>query len=183
MAKANRRTYIALLRGINVGGRNRLPMATLRSLCERLGFSQVRTYIQSGNVLFEASGKSSRLAQQLTVALQDDLQLELPVVVLEPQELATAVAENPWPELPLETISVCFLSKPASEKQIAAIPEINSGSDEWHCQGRFIYLSCPNGFAGTKLTNVFFEKHLEVQSTTRNWRTVTKLIELSEKQR
>ncbi|MEM7474210.1 MAG: DUF1697 domain-containing protein [Planctomycetota bacterium] len=182
MTSLKKDAKIALLRGINVGGHNRLAMSDLRDLCEQIGFGKVRTYIQSGNILLNSDVSDSKLAEQLREELDRQLKLDVPVVVVAARELQKAVQQNPWPDRESEALHMAVLSAKPKSKLIQALrdsPKLNLQGEAWECVGRFIFLDCPKGVAKSKLTNPLFEKHLEVTSTARNWKTIHKLLELS----
>ncbi|MEM7479453.1 MAG: DUF1697 domain-containing protein [Planctomycetota bacterium] len=177
----NKATRIALLRGINVGGKNILPMARLREMAISLGYKSVQTYIQSGNLFFESSRSATKLASELALAIESEFNFSVPTIVLTGPKLTDAVEKNPWPNVAIKALHLGVLSQKPTQKQISAIPNIDSGDDQWHCDGRFVYFYCPNGLARTKLTNTFFERHLSCKMTVRNWKTTQKLIELISK--
>ncbi|CAG0959582.1 hypothetical protein PLCT2_00676 [Planctomycetaceae bacterium] len=175
MAKS---TYIALLRGINVGGKNLLPMKALAALCEEAGCEDVRTYIQSGNVVLRAEAKlAASLPGKLGTAIKRGFGFEPPIVLRSVEELARVAAGNPFINHEAETLHVAFLSH-APDKETARSLEPKP-PDEFVLSGREIYLRCPNGYGKTKLTNAWFDARLKTTSTVRNWKTVLKLLELA----
>lgn len=171
--------YIALLRGVNVGGKNRVPMEDLRGLVIEAGGEEPRTYIQSGNVVFEASAAAAkRLAGELETLLSDRLGVKSPVVLRSAAELAVVADAVPFTGTRADPASlhVMFLAaKPAKPKAAALNPDRSPG-DAFALVGREVYLHLPNGAARTKLTNAYFDSTLGTVSTVRNWRTVQKLI-------
>jgi uncharacterized protein (DUF1697 family) len=174
-------TYIALLRGVNVGG-NMLKMARLRELCADLGLRNARTYVQSGNVVFEAMGTTARLAEALERKLAGETRLPISVIVKSSAEMARVIAANPFLEergIDLAKLHVTFLQKPPAKSALASLATLQAGADRFHSLGRQIYLHCPNGYGQTKLTNGAFEKLLAIRATTRNWNTVTTLREMA----
>ncbi len=183
MATQNDTTYIALLRGINVGGKNKLPMKQLAKLCEDIGCDNVRTYIQSGNVLLRAPARlADAFADQLTDRIQASLNLSVPVVVRSARELRNVVAGNPFIKAGADesALHVVFLADKPPKQQVAALDPNRSPGDEFIVKGREIYLRLPNGAGNSKLTNAYFDSKLGAVSTARNWRTVLKLLELAE---
>ncbi len=173
--------YIALLRGINVGG-NLLKMERLRSLCAELGLQNARTYLQSGNVVFEARDTASHWASALEKKLAGESRLPVTVIVRTAPEIASVIAANPFVEekgIDLSRLYVTFLQQPASKSALASLQAIPASGDRFQPVGREIYLHCPGGYAETKLSNTAIEKALSLRATTRNWNTVTKLRELS----
>jgi uncharacterized protein (DUF1697 family) len=169
---------IALLRGINVGGRNKLPMADLRELFEEAGCSDVRSYIQSGNVICGASAAlRQRLPSRISGAIAERFGYDVPVVVRTGAELAAVASEHPLrgPRTDDKTLHVAFLAHAPSAKQRAALDPERSPPDRFELRGRELYLCCPNGIARTKLTNAYLDRTLGTVSTVRNWNTVQKL--------
>lgn len=170
--------YIALLRGINVSGKNKLPMADLRALCEELGWQQVESYIQSGNLKFELEGAATAAATTLSQAIQEKFGYEVPVLV-QSQAYFQAALQNPFleenPDLDIKSLHVTFLeAAPAPEKRQALAAKDHKG-DQWKIVEDRVYLHCPNGYGRTKLTNSYLEKTLGQTATTRNWKTLNKL--------
>ena len=173
--------HVALLRGVNVGGNNKLPMKDLARLVEEAGTREVRTYIQSGNVLFRAPAARARtLEAELAAAIARRHGLRVPVVIRSAEELAAAVARNPFlPGAPPEELHLVFLAAAPTKAAIAPLEPDRSPPDELRVVGKEVYLRCPNGLARTKLTNAWLDARLRTVSTARNWRTVTKLVELA----
>jgi uncharacterized protein (DUF1697 family) len=172
--------HIALLRGINVG-RNVLKMERLRALCAELG-ATVRTYVQSGNVVFAAKGPASRWSKALEQKLVGEARLAVSVMVRTAAEMATVVANNPFvgePGIDPARLAVAFLDKAPAARAFAAIETIDAGPDRYIWVGKEIHLYLPNGFARTKLTNNTFERLLSVRATSRNWSTVNALCRMA----
>ena len=173
-------TYAALLRGVNVGGRNQVPMASLRRSVEALGFDEVTTHLQSGNVVFRgASQPESRLAATLETAIRRTFGLDVTVLVRTREQLARMERANPFLARRRDpaTLHVTFLAGRPSAASTRALPTSN-GPDELAVHGREVYLWCPNGYGRTKLTNTWIEQRLSTRATTRNWRTVVAVTEL-----
>ncbi len=174
--------HVALLRGINVGGKNKLPMKDLAALVSEAGGRDVRTYIQSGNVVFRASAaQARRLPDAVSGAIADRLGFRPPVVLRSASELAAIARDNPFLASghDAEFLHVVFLAERPSEGRTAALDRRRSPPDELVLRGREIYLRCPNGIARSKLTNDYFDRTLATVSTLRNWRTVLALGELA----
>jgi uncharacterized protein (DUF1697 family) len=177
-------THIVLLRGINVGGKNKLPMKSLVTIFEALGCRNVRTYIQSGNVIFEADDTlAATLPEGVRAAIEEEFGYSIPVVQRTARELAEAVRQNPWVDddeaIDPKALHVAFLAEEPSEEAIAGLDPERSPGDEYRVLGREIYLKCPKGLARTKLTNAYFDSRLGTVSTVRNWKTTNKLLELA----
>jgi uncharacterized protein (DUF1697 family) len=173
-------SLVALLRGVNVGGKRSLPMAALREVCEEIGWTGVRTWIQSGNVVFRApSAPTATLEQALQDALMARCSLDVPVVVRTAEELAQAVANNPFlPETDPELLHVGFLQGWPTAAAVASLDPERSPPDEFAVVGRELYLKLPNGMARTKLTSAWLDRRLGTVVTARNWRSVLALAEL-----
>jgi uncharacterized protein (DUF1697 family) len=175
---------VALLRGINVGGKNALPMRELVGLFEEAGCSNVRTYIQSGNVLFTASARAlEALAAGLEKKIFERYRLKVPLVLRSAKELVEIAREHPFGarDLGPKALHVMFLADRPTAGAIASLDPARSLPDEFRVVGREIYLCCPSGMARTKLTNDYFDRRLATTSTVRNWRTVLALVELAGK--
>jgi uncharacterized protein (DUF1697 family) len=175
-------SYVALLRGINVGGRNLLPMKQLAGLFAEAGCADVRTYIQSGNVVFKASqAKAGRLPGLVAKGIEDRFGYRAPVLLRSVEELAETVRNNPFLQTgaPENWLYVMFLASQPDDGRVAALDPDRSPPDVYCVRGREIYLQCPNGVGPSKLTNAWFDSRLATVSTGRNWRTVLKLFELA----
>jgi uncharacterized protein (DUF1697 family) len=173
--------YLALLRGINVGGKNKILMKDLSAMFVEAGCKNVRTFIQSGNVLFDASAKlSARVPGLIAGHIADSLGFQTPVVVRSMAALEDAVANNPFLKLGAaeDSLHVMFLAANPDPSKVLTLDPNRSPGDEYILRGGEIYLRLPNGVADSKLTNAYFDSKLSTTSTGRNWRTVTKLLEL-----
>lgn len=170
---------IALLRGVNVGG-NILKMDRLRELCAALGAKNARTYVQSGNIVFEAAGSPSSWEAKLEKKLAGESRLPVSVMVRSAAEISTVLAGNPFmKEKTIDTarLAVTFLQQVPAKPALAALATLKIGSERYHHAGKEIYLHCPDGFGNAKL--YLLDKVLKQKTTTRNWNTVTKLCEMS----
>lgn len=170
-------TCVALLRGINLGARNRVAMADLRALVEALGGEDVRTYVQSGNVVFRSGRKPAELERAIEKAISSGLGLDVTVIVRTAGRLAKLVERSPYGAA--EGQHVTFLAEKPDARRARELAETSFDPDEFRVSGREVYLHLPKGYGGSKLSNAFFEKQLGVRATTRNWRTVTALAELA----
>ena len=178
----SRSTYVALLRGINVGGRNRLPMDELARLFEDAGCACVRTYIQSGNVVFVASPSVSLGAREtVAAAVSGRVGTDIPIVLRSVDELAQAVEANPFPGESQGTriLHVGFLADRPSSDRVSSLDPDRSPPDEFVVRGREIYMRLPNGMARTRLTTGYMERMLATRVTFRNWRTVLNLRQMA----
>jgi uncharacterized protein (DUF1697 family) len=177
--------HVALLRGINVGGKHRVPMADLRALFEENGCRDVETFIQSGNVVFAATESAlPKLARTLPMAMEKKFGFPIPLVLRTAKELAAVTKTNPYlaksgPES--NALHVVFLRDLPEKAAIAAMDPNRSPGDEFTILGRDVFVNCPKGVGQTKLTNAWFDSKLKTISTGRNWRTVLALLELSQR--
>jgi uncharacterized protein (DUF1697 family) len=176
--------YVALLRGVNVGGKNRLPMKGLAAMFAEAGCTDVVTYIQSGNVVFRATEAcAARLPAAISKAVADRLGFRAPVVMRTAGELRAVARGNPFlrggTSAEAESLQVMFLANRPSSAGVAALDPERSPPDEFQVKGREIYLRCPNGVGRSRLTNEYFDSKLATTSTMRNWRTVLKLVEMT----
>lgn len=174
-------SYVALLRGVNVGGQRRLAMDELRDLFVSEGAQAVETYLQSGNVIFRCGAAPIRLVANLERKIGSKFGVGVSIIVRTPAELSKVLAQNPFVRSGADTghLHVTFLSKTPVRNRVSQLERVATGADRFAVAGRQVYLYCPNGYGRTKLSNAFFERHLELDATTRNWRTVTKLAELA----
>ena len=168
--------YIVLLRGINVSGKNKLPMAELRELLNELQFQNVQTYIQSGNIILESNKSKLEICQIIKDGIFSKFGYDVPVIVRTISELEKAIANNPYPTENHKIVSFTFLSEETMETSIS----VNITNDDvYTITNDVVYMYCPDGFGSTKLTNNLFEKKLKVTATSRNYRTTMKLLELA----
>ncbi len=175
------RTYIALLRAVNVGGVASLPTKDLLRLLEKLGLADVRTYIQSGNAVFRADrNKAARLPAKMRAAIGRKLGFAPEVILLRREDLESAVAANPYPEADAAPASLhlTFLASAPKSPDLAALEKIRKPNERFALKGRVFYLHAPDGAGKSKLV-ARIERALGVAGTTRNWRTVRKLVELA----
>ena len=173
-----RSTFVALLRGINVGGRTLIRMADLRALFESLGFADVETYIQSGNVVFESSGEdATTVAGRIEDAIEREHGLRPTVVLRTPGELARIAKANPLlaAGAPESKLHVVFLDRGPAKGAAARLDPERSPGDELVLKGRELFLHLPNGAGRSKLTLDYLERTLGVRGTQRSWKTVLEL--------
>jgi uncharacterized protein (DUF1697 family) len=178
------KTYIAILRGINVSGQKMIKMAELKKMFEDLPFENVRTYIQSGNIIFNAKSQEDQALEKLIHnAIMKTFSFTVPVIILEEKELENVQQHNPFLTGRSEEITklhVTFLDTTPNQELVEKLKEkAQFLPDEWIINKNVIYLFCPNGYGKTKLNNSFFESKLKVTATTRNWETVNELVSMS----
>lgn len=174
--------WIGLLRGINVGGANRLPMAELRDELERLGLASVRTYIQSGNVVFDSpdDDTAEAIAGRIETAIEGRNGFRPRVLVLSAMRFREAMEANPFPEGEAEpkTLHLFFLAGPPDEVDLPALRAAASPTERFRLEDRVFYLHAPDGIGRSKLA-ARAEALLGVPATARNWRTVTRVWDLA----
>ncbi|WP_164914122.1 DUF1697 domain-containing protein [Aquimarina sediminis] len=181
------KTYIALLRGINVSGQKVIKMADLKDKLQNIGLTSVTTYIQSGNIIFKYNNDSTKTVSQLIKKeILKQYGFEVPVLVLTPEILVSIYKNNPFAKR-LETEELeekkMFFTLLSDAPDMAAIKELSSDlykPEEFIITNRVVYFYAANGYARTKLTTNFFEKKLHSIATTRNLKTMIKLLELSD---
>jgi uncharacterized protein (DUF1697 family) len=175
-------TFVALLRGINVGGKNKVAMAELKSELSALGHEDVVTYIQSGNVVFRSSGRDARkVAAGIERRIAATFGIDVTVLLRTPAELERIADGNPFleSESDLSKLHVVFLDRVPAADAVATLDPDRSPPDELSVGQREIYLRLPNGAGRSKLTIDYFERRLGVPATARNWKTLTKLLALT----
>jgi uncharacterized protein (DUF1697 family) len=173
-------TFVSMLRGVNVGGRRRLKMSGLAETFTSLGFENVRTYVQSGNVVFSTNlADESSLAKRVEKELKSRLGLDVVVIIRTSNELAGIVGRNPFAGKEQSKLHVTFLYTKPARVPIEKMEGVRGEDEEFAVSGREVFLFLPNGYGRTKLSNNFFEKALNVPATTRNWNTVTTLLEMA----
>jgi uncharacterized protein (DUF1697 family) len=177
-----REVHIALLRGINVGGKNMLPMRHLTEIFVAAGCGDVETYIQSGNVVFKAPlALAKKVPAVVERAVLGRFGFRVPVVMRTADELRGVARKNPFiaAGADVETLAVAFLADAPPAARVAALDPNRSPRDEFAVRGRDVYLRLPDGAARSKLTNAYFDSTLGTVSTARNWRTVLALLDRS----
>jgi uncharacterized protein (DUF1697 family) len=170
-------THLALLRGINVGGKNALPMKELARMFADAGCSSVRTYIQSGNVIFETPNAAPEIVELVKTKIEKRFGYRVPMVLRSSQQLLKTIRGNPFLKAGADqkALHVYFLADPPNARAIATLDPNRSVPDAFHVLGQEIYLHLPNGMARTKLANAYFDSKLSTVCTARNWATVLKL--------
>jgi len=174
-------TWIALLRGVG-GGIRPLPMKDLTAALTKLGLGQVRTYIQSGNVVFDATKTTAtRLSKQIGECIVQNFGFESWVMVLTAAELRKAMAANPYPKADAEpkTLHLFFMAKPPPSPDIAGMNKLKSPSESFVLKENVLYFHSPKGFGISKLA-ARIDRLLGVETTARNWRTCTKVLAMAE---
>jgi uncharacterized protein (DUF1697 family) len=180
---AGKSTYVALLRGINLGGHKIVKMDQLRKMFEEMGFAEVKTYIQSGNVVFNAPARDPvSLAKKIEEKIVRQFGFPVPVLVKTAAELGEVIRNNPLvkeKDVDVSKLHVTFLASIPEKSVLKMLDGIDAAKDRFCCLGQAVYLYCPNGYHATKFGNNVLEKMLKVGTTTRNWRTVNQLYQMT----
>ena len=174
--------YVALLRGVNLGPYKRMKMEKLRESFNGMGLEQVQTYIQSGNVVFQASkGSPAALCRKIEARILSDFGFPAPVIIRTREELSRAIENNPFLTkhgTDPAKLHLTFLAEAPEPAALAELKGLTKSPDESVCLGREIFLHLPNGMAKSSLMNNPLERRLLKLSTTRNWKTVSQLDEM-----
>jgi uncharacterized protein (DUF1697 family) len=176
-------TFIALLRGINVSGRNKIPMADLRSLCAELGWEEVQSYIQSGNLLFKAGDTADMLESALEQAIEQQFGLSIPVIVRPAADWPAYVSDNPYPgasEREPNRVMLALSKSVPKPDAVARLADCTVNGERVTQAGDALWLHYPEGSGRTKLSPAVLDRLVGSPVTMRNWRTVLKLNELAQ---
>lgn len=177
------KTFIAILRGINVSGKKKIRMKDLAEVLTSSGLRNVKTYIQSGNIIFEHQEKPASYFENLIhKVILDEFGYRVPVIVMSREYLNRVVAENPFlsrKDVDINTLHVTFLSEYPDKANTHLPLEVSYPPDELLPGDRAFYVLCPKGYGRTKFNNDFFEKKTKVAATTRNWKTCNKLLDMA----
>jgi len=178
------KTYIALLRGINVSGHKLIKMELLRNVLHELDFKNISTYIQSGNILFQSDiDDKAKLGHQISGIIVKHFGFDVPVTVVTPDELRKIIKDNPYAGQKIEDPAqpyVAFLSEAPTVHALDLFKVIDFKNDTFITIDKTMYLFYADSAGNTKLSNAIIESKLKLKATTRNWKTINKLIELSE---
>jgi len=175
--------YVAMRRGINVSGHKPIKMEDLRALCSDLGFRDVETYVQSGNIVLQSSLENPTIiSKRIGAKIIESFGFEVAVIVRTSKEMRNVISNSPFLKengIDSSKLHVTFLSEIVQETSLEKLAELSTTSqDRFHFAPREIYVYCPSGYGRTKLSNVGIEKALSVTATTRNWKTTNKLFEM-----
>ncbi len=176
--------YVSLLRGINVGGHRKIRMGDLKSLYESMGLQNVVTYIQSGNVVFDALGNGKvDLKTRIEQAIEGEYGFRVPVEIRTGREIEDVIRNSPFGSVDLmedgTKVLVAFLSSKPAEAKVSEIQQFVVDPERLVVRGQEAYLYCPNGYGKSKLSSTFLEHKLGTEATTRNWKSVHRIHELS----
>lgn len=176
-------TYIALLRGINVSGQKKIKMADLREHLAELPFHNIQTYIQSGNIVFEREETESKIIEEeIRTKIEEKYGFDVPTLVKTQEDFKHVVEHHPFIHQRKEDpklVHVTFLGQTPDSEKVSALSAGNYPSEEFKIEEDYFYLFAPNGYGRAKLNNNFIERNLKVRATTRNWKTVNKLLEMA----
>lgn len=171
--------YISILRWINVWWKRKILMKDLKELYYSLGFKNVITYIQSWNVIFESDKQVKDILENIEETITKNYDFLVPVIIKTFEEIDEAIKINPFIKNSIEKLHLTFLSDIPDNKLIKKIEEFNFQEDKFEIIWKNVFILCKGKYYESKFTNNFFEKKLKVRASTRNWKTVTKLYELS----
>ncbi|MBE7641085.1 DUF1697 domain-containing protein [Salegentibacter sp. BLCTC] len=172
---------IGILRGINVGGKRKILMADLKLLCEKLGLENVKTYIQSGNLIFNSDKQGFELENALEKGIAQEFGFDVPVIVRTEKELETSIYNNSFydKDVDISQLYLTFLKEKPAKQHIDKVSSLDHEPDKFKIKDKDVFILCEGKYHKSKLSNSFFEKQLRVGATTRNWKTVLKLLELA----
>lgn len=177
-------TYISLLRGINVSGQKLIKMQALEKTFQKLECEKVKTYLQSGNVIFTSNATSAKeLEKQIEQEIKKDFGFDVPVLVLTETKLRDTISNNPFinqSDKDIVYMHITFLGSIPENIDVKSLESKKLEGEEIFISEDIVYLYCPNGYGKTKLTNNFFESKLKLTATTRNWKTTNELLKLAE---
>lgn len=175
-----KKTFIALLRGINVSGQKKIKMAELRETLTQSGLENVQTYIQSGNIIFDSQITDiTTLEHTIHEAITKDFGFKVPTLVVNGNDIEKILEANPFAEKEEENRLYYVLLKQAPEKDLAVqFEELVFENEDFHITEKCVYLMCKKGYGNAKLNNNLIERKLKVEATTRNQKTMQKLLEM-----
>lgn len=175
--------YISFLRGINVSGKNPIKMELLKKIYAELQFENIQTYVQSGNVVFQfRKAAPGRLSEIISQKIRKELNMEVPVLVLRHGELKNIIANSPFADDAAKDtryLHVTLLSQVPAMMDHSVFDAQKENGEAYLLAANAVYLYCPNGYGKTKLSNALFEKKLKTLATTRNWKTLLALLEMT----
>lgn len=177
-------TYISVLRGINVSGHRVIKMDALKKSYADLGFTNIFTYIQSGNVVFQFKKTGhQKIENMIKNKISDDYGFDVPVIVKDANYLKNVIMSNPFlsnNNIDLSMLHVTFLSAVPGKSDVDKLKDVDYSPDKFIVVDDIVYLYFPDGYGNTKLNNNFFENKLKVKATNRNWKTVNELCKIAD---
>ncbi len=174
--------FIAMLRGINVSGQKKIKMADLREHLSEIPLYDVRTYIQSGNIVFRSEQTPEPLEAAIRSKIEKKYGFDVPTLVKTPKEFETAIAGNPYGHRMAEEskrVYITFLSDIPEQPLVDNLKSVDHSPEEWVLKGKDIYFYSPHGYGNAKMSNNYFEAKLKVKATTRNWKTIVTLLDMA----
>ena len=174
-----KKTFAAILRGINVSGQKKVNMAELRQLLSNKGLDNLQTYIQSGNIVFTSEIGVEHLEEIVQSCILNHFGFEVPTLIIPASKLDLIITENPLHNIDTNKLHVTFLTQLPDRQLVDALPFSANSNEEYKIVGDVIYVYCPDGYGRTKINNMFFERKLKSIATTRNWKTCLKLREMA----
>ncbi|MCH7410234.1 DUF1697 domain-containing protein [Belliella sp. DSM 111904] len=174
-------TYISILRGINVSGKNLIKMDSLKKLFLRINFENIQTYLQSGNVIFNTNQEDIKVLEtSISNEIKTEFGYEVPVIVISIDELSDIISKNPFAKIMDNSfLHVTFLAYEPENFEIALLTEKLEADEALIQYRRTIFLYLPNGYGKTKLNNNFIENKLKITATTRNWKTTNEILKIA----
>tara|TARA_R110000796_G_scaffold250788_4_gene380728 strand:+ start:98747 stop:99292 length:546 start_codon:yes stop_codon:yes gene_type:complete len=177
------KTYILLLRGINVSGQKKVKMADLKKMLEALNFEAIQTYIQSGNVVFKTNENSTDiLEKKISKCIFETFEFEVPVLVIKSENFEGLIKNAPFindEDAKLDNLYFVLLKNKPDAKLVELLASETYPNEQFIITDNCIYLICQRGYGNAKCDNNFFERKLKVQATTRNYKTMIKLMQMS----
>jgi len=174
-------TFIGMIRGVNVGGHKKLPMAALKALCDSLKLTSAKTHLNSGNVVFQSTRKDRpQLRRDLEDAIRKKIGIDVKIILRTPDEIRRAMAANPFSKRDPSHLLIMFLEGQPSDDAAQALRKAHAGPEKIHFAGQELVIDYVDGIGRSKLTNALIERKLAVAGTARNWNTVSRLLELAE---
>lgn len=172
---------VGILRGINVGGKRKILMHDLKSMCDNLELENVKTYIQSGNLIFNSDKPNTELENDLEKAIAEKFGFDVPAIVRTENELENSINKNPFYDknVDINQLHLTFLKEKPTKENLEKTLTFNYEPEKFKIDDKDAFIFCAGKYYESKLTNNFFEKQLKVGATTRNWKTVLKLLELT----
>ena len=174
--------YVALLRAINLGSRNRVPMAELRAALSDAGHEDVITHLPTGNVVLRSAGGAKKVAESVAGVVRDEFDLEIPVMVRTAAQVEKVASTNPFGKADRSELHVAFLEAKPTAAAARKLDDLDFDPEEFELRGSEIYLRYPDGLGRSKMSPAIFEKRLGTSATVRTWKVVTKLAELASEQ-
>jgi len=172
--------FIALLRGINVAGQKKIKMEDLRNQLEKLDYTNIKTYIQSGNIVFDCKNMDTKTIEtQIKTLIKEHFGYDVPTLVRLGTEINDIISNNPYQDVNHKSLYVTLLDSIPFKENIDLLESYNYDGEEYKILGKNIYFYVPKGYGKAKMDNNFFEKKLKTSATTRNWNTINKLAEMA----